>query len=163
MNIAQNALLVTRIWLSILAMRIVLLSALGALLLSPAVSGQQRYTAFADPTFPFFGLSVDASVGDTFRSNWVPRGVIVRLSDGFWALYDVDLVRLAAVWQGPFPRGVTIAQHSYQNTKKKAGGGQKAVPRIDGRVLHASGMYPGIHAGKITSQHRDPRLSLIHI
>ncbi len=156
-NIAQNTLLVTRIWLSMLAMRIVLLSALGALLLSPVVSGEQRYTAFADPTFPIFGLSVDASVGDTVRSNWVPRGVLVRLSKDFWALYDVDLVRLAAVWQGPFPRGVTIAQHSYQNTKKKAGGGQKAVPTIDGSVLHGSGMYPGIHAGKITSQRGDPR------
>ncbi len=157
-NIAQNPLLVRRIWLSILAMRIVLSAALGAFLLSQAVSGQQqRYTAFADPTFPFFGLSADASHGKKPRSNWVPRGVLVRLSDGFWALYDVDLVRLAAVWRGAFPRGVTIAQHSYQNTKKKAGGGQKAVPRIDGSVLHASGMSPGIHAGKITSQHRDPR------
>ena len=75
-NIAQNTLLVTRIWLSMLAMRIVLLSALGALLLSPVVSGEQRYTAFADPTFPIFGLSVDASVGDTVRSNWVPRGFV---------------------------------------------------------------------------------------
>lgn len=137
-------------------MRIVLLAVLGVLLQCPAFAGQ-RYTPFADPTFPFFGLSVDASPDNEPRSNWVPRGVVVRVSGEFWALYDVDLLRLAAVWRGGFPEGVTIAQHSYQNTKKKAGGGQKAVPRFAGKIVNSTAMYPGIYAGKISPQYKDPR------
>ncbi|MCP4849206.1 MAG: c-type cytochrome [Verrucomicrobiaceae bacterium] len=137
-------------------MRIALLFAFFALPASSAVAGQ-RYTSFADPTFPFFGLSVDASPGNAPRSNWVPRGVVVRVSEGFWALYDVDLIRLAAVWRGGFPQGVTIAQHSYQNTNKKAGGGQKSVPRFEGRILSSTGMYPGIYAGTLSPNQEDPR------
>ena len=144
------------IWRSFQPMRIVFLAVLFALLESSANAGQ-RYTSFADPTFPFFGLSVDASPGNAPRSNWVPRGVVVRVSEGFWALYDVDLVRLAAVWRGEFPQGVTIAQYSYQNTKKKADGGQKAVPRFEGMILNSTGMYPGIYAGRIDPHLGDPR------
>ncbi len=61
-----------------------------------------------------------------------------------WALYDVDLVRLAAVWRGPFPEGVVIAGYSYHNTKKKADGGQKAVPRVEGEPLFSTPMLPGM-------------------
>jgi len=125
--------------------------------LTLSAPAEQRYTPFADPTFPFFGLSVDASSEDAPGSNWVPRGVVVRVSEQLWALYDVDLVRLAAVWRGGFPQGVTIAQHSYQNTKKKAGGGQKAVPRFKGRLLNATGMYPGLYAEATGIQATDPR------
>ncbi len=128
-----------------------------SVVLTLAVSAAQRYTPFADPTFPFFGLSVDVSSGDEPRSNWVPRGVVVRVSEELWALYDVDLVRLAAVWRGGFPQGMTIAQHSYQNTKKKADGGQKAAPRFTGRLLNATGMYPGIYSGGTAIQTTDPR------
>ena len=77
-----------------------------SVVLTLAVSAAQRYTPFADPTFPFFGLSVDVSSGDEPRSNWVPRGVVVRVSEELWALYDVDLVRLAAVWRGGFPQNL---------------------------------------------------------
>jgi cytochrome c2 len=125
--------------------------------LTLSVPAEQRYTPFADPAFPFFGLSVDASSEDAPRSNWVPRGVVVRVSETLWALYDVDLVRLAAVWRGGFPQGVTIAQHSYQNTKKKAGAGQKAVPRFKGRLLNATGMYPGLYSGGTGIKATDPR------
>lgn len=137
-------------------MRITFSLVLSAVLTLSVLAGQ-RYTPFADPTFPFFGLTVDASAKDAPRSNWVPRGVVVRVSEGLWALYDVDLVRLAAVWRGEFPQGVTIAQHSYQDTRKKAGAGQKAVPRVKGRLLNATGMYPGLYSGGTGIQATDPR------
>ena len=41
--------------------------------------GDERYAPFADPTFPLFGLSADASPKDAPRSNGVPRDVVVRV------------------------------------------------------------------------------------
>ena len=121
------------------------------------VLAEDPYSPFADPTFSFFGISVDASPETEPRSNWVPRGVVVRVSEEVWALYDVDLVRLAAVWRGGFPEGITIAQFSYQNTKKKAAGGQKGVPRFEGSVVAATGMHPGLWVGSPTHRFEDLR------
>ncbi len=119
-------------------------------------AGEPPYAPFADPSFSFFGLSVDATPeGAEPRSNWVPRGVVVRVGDDVWALYDVDLVRLAAVWRGGFPEGATIAQLSYQNTNVKAGPGQKGVPRFEGELLFSTPMLPGVWTGERPTE--DPR------
>ena len=59
-------------------MRIPLALAFCTFPLSPGLGEEDGYAPFADPTFPFFGLSVDASPEPGTRSNWVPRGVLVR-------------------------------------------------------------------------------------
>lgn len=140
---------------SVIGWRTMRLFAAFLLITTLFAGAEERYAAFADPSFPFFGLSVDASPQAQPRSNWVPRGVVVRVAEDLWALYDVDLVRLAAVWKGSFPEGATIAQLSYQNTKVKAAGGQKAVPRFEGSLLSFTVMLPGLWQGEEPAT--DPR------
>ena len=118
-------------------------------------------TNFADwvePDFPFFSSILDArKAGASFPAdNLTPRGLVLNLGNGYWAGFDVDMLRVAAIWRG---KGVTpraLAPGSYNTPDRKTPGGQFPAPEPDGEVRLANGIYPGWQAGTRVSL-EDPR------
>jgi cytochrome c551/c552 len=111
-----------------------------------------------EPGFPFFSSVLDARrAGPEFPvGNLTPRALVLRVGRDHWVGFDLDLLRVAAIWRG---RGVTptaLAPGSYQKPDRKTPGGQNALPEPDGAVWLASGIYPGWQVGERPS-FDDPR------
>ena len=53
-----------------------------------------------EPNFPFFSTAVDArSMGAAdLKDNLTPRALVFPLGQDGWLAFDVDLLRVAAVW-----------------------------------------------------------------
>jgi len=129
----------------------------------PAAAPQQgadvaRWADWVEPDFPFFSSVLDAGrAGPGFASrNLTPRGLVLKVGSDQWAAFDVDLLRVAAVWRG---KGVTpkaLAPGSYHNPDRKTPGGQSPAPEPDGAVWLANGIYPGWQTGADLS-FDDPR------
>lgn len=123
-------------------------------------AGSQPLSNWADwveADFPFFSSVVDARrAGAAFPSeNLTPRGLVVRVGPDHWAAFDVDLLRVAAIWRG---KGVTpkaLAPGSYQHPDRKTPGGQSPLPEPDGQVWLANGIYAGWQSGQLSFD--DPR------
>ena len=113
---------------------------------------------WVEPDFPFFSSVVDARrAGAAFpKDNLTPRGLVIRLSRDVWAAFDVDLIRVAAIWRGKGVTPAALAPGSYHHPDKKTPGGQSALPEPDGTVWIANGIYPGWQAGEAVSL-TDPR------
>jgi mono/diheme cytochrome c family protein len=114
--------------------------------------------SWVESDFPFFSSIVDArKAGTGFpANNLTPRGVVVRVGSETWAAFDVDLLRISAIWRG---RGVTpaaLAPGSYNHPDRKTPGGQSPLPEPDGAVWAANGIYPGWQIGENVS-FVDPR------
>jgi mono/diheme cytochrome c family protein/glucose/arabinose dehydrogenase len=123
-------------------------------------AGQPEVTwgEWVEPDFPFFSSVVDARrAGAGFPStNLTPRGLVVRVGHDHWAAFDVDLLRVAAIWRG---KGVTpkaLAPGSYLHPDRKTPGGQSPLPEPDGEVWLANGIYPGWQSAAALSLD-DPR------
>lgn len=103
-----------------------------------------------DPDMPFFGLSMDfRDFGENpIKDNLVPRGIVLPLGDDVYACFDTDLLRIACVWQAepgePPIDYQSVATFSYENTKKKADGGQEKVSKPLGKPIMVTGLYPGL-------------------
>jgi mono/diheme cytochrome c family protein len=113
---------------------------------------------WVEPNFPFFSSVLDARhAGEAFPStNLTPRGLILNVGRDHWVAFDVDLLRIAAVWRG---RGVTakaLAPGSYHHPDRKTPGGQFPAPEPDGTVWMANGIYPGWQTSAHVLVH-DPR------
>ena len=73
------------------------------------------WAGFVEPGFPFFSSVLDArELGEGWPAdNLTPRGLILNLGHDCWACFDVDLLRVAAVWRGaavtPVQRSVASA------------------------------------------------------
>jgi glucose/arabinose dehydrogenase/cytochrome c551/c552 len=113
---------------------------------------------WVEPDFPFFSSVVDARrVGSGFPGdNLTPRGLIIHVSPDIWAAFDVDLLRVAAIWRGNGLTPVALAPGSYHHPDKKTPGGQSPLPEPDGTVWLANGIYPGWQLGENVSL-SDPR------
>ena len=115
-------------------------------------------TPWVEPDFPFFSSVVDArkAGGGFAANNLTPRGLVLRVAPETWATFDVDLLRVSAIWRG---RGVTpaaLAPGSYNRPDRKTPGGQSVLPEPDGAVWLANGIYPGWQIGERPS-FNDPR------
>jgi len=113
-------------------------------------SNSTPWADWVEPDFPFFSSILDASqVGDGFPSaNLTPRGLILNLGDDCWACFDTDLLRISAIWRG---KGVTpkaLAPGSYHPWGGKTQGGQSTLPKPDGEIWIANGIYPGWQSGE---------------
>ena len=100
--------------------------------------------------FPFFSSVLEIpQLGDTLPSiNRTPRGLVLNLGNDHWACFDTDLLRIAAIWRG---KGVTtdaLAPKSYHPFGRKTPGGQIPLPKPDGDVWIANGIYPGWQIGE---------------
>lgn len=117
-----------------------------------------RWADWIEPEFPFFSSVLDARrAGPGFPANNVtPRGLVVSLGQGYWIAFDVDLLRVAAVWRGNAVTPKALAPGSYHASDKKTQPGQSAAPEPDGTVWMANGIYPGWQSGARPS-FDDPR------
>ena len=102
-------------------------------------------TPWVEPDFPFFSSVVDArNAGAGFpANNLTPRGLVVRVGSDTWAAFDVDLLRISAIWRGKGVTPVALAPGSYNHPDRKTPGGQSTLPQPDGAVWLANGIYPG--------------------
>lgn len=123
-----------------------------------APASAPAWAEWVEPDFPFFSSVIDARrAGDGFPgANLTPRGVVMRIGPGQWAGFDVDLLRVAAVWRGRGVTPVALAPGSYTRPDRKTPGGQSPLPQPDGEVLVANGIYAGWQSGPRVSL-TDPR------
>ena len=113
-----------------------------------------RWQAWLEPDTRSFTSTVDAR--DGFKDNLVPRGLVLPLEDQHYACFDIDLLRVAALWRAdsaevPFDYA-GMAVYSYPDIRRKVMAGQKNLPRPIGPRLLESPRIPGVSIG-------DPRLS----
>jgi hypothetical protein len=99
------------------------------------------FADFVEPGFPFIVSTVDAGkLGSPFpERNLAVRCVILMLGNESYACFDTDLLRMAIAWRGDFVSLTTMAQISYQQPGNK----NNAIPRVLGRPIVATGIYPG--------------------
>jgi hypothetical protein len=114
---------------------------------------QQPFADFVEPGFPFIVSTVDAGkLGAAFpERNLAVRCVILMLGNDSYACFDTDLLRIAAAWRGGFVSLTTMAQISYQQPGNK----NNAIPRVLGKPILATGIYPGWTSAE--PDFRDPR------
>jgi hypothetical protein len=117
-----------------------LLVAAGAVAMS-AAAPEDPYAPFVEPGFPFIVSTVDAGrQGPAFpERNLAVRCVILMLGNDTYACFDTDLLRMAVAWRGEFVSLTTMAQISYQ----QAGNKNNQIPRVLGKPMLATGVYPG--------------------
>jgi hypothetical protein len=129
-------------------------------------SAGHKWAEWVEPDFPFFSSVLDArDVGETFpKDNLTPRGLILNLGNNLWACFDTDLLRIACIWQGeegkPPVTPEALAPGSYHIAGQKTKDGQDFLPKPNGKVLLANGIYPGWQVLKSASDKpsfMDPR------
>jgi mono/diheme cytochrome c family protein len=143
-----------------------LLALSGALALGAAEPKKARVRPPPDPNlppwveagFPFFSSVLDArQAGPGFpANNLTPRGIVLNLGQDCWVCFDPDLLRVAAVWQGPGVSDRALAPGSYHDFGRKTPGGQTPAPESQGRIWLANGIYPGWQDGERLAL-EDPR------
>ncbi|MGE3312900.1 MAG: DUF6797 domain-containing protein, partial [Limisphaerales bacterium] len=113
---------------------------------------------FVEPGFPFFSSVLDGrSLGNGLPAdNLTPRGLILNLGRGLWAAFDLDLLRVAAVWEGGAVTPVSMSQGSYHTPGRKTPEGQDDLPKPAGTIWFADGIHPGMQSGEDFSN-ADPR------
>ena len=126
--------------------------------LAKTEAAEPEFAHFLEPGFPFAEITVDGrDLGEGFpEDNLTPRGLVVRLAEDTYIAYDTDLCRVAVAWKGGFLTAESLATMSYQQPKKKKGGGQKVVPSVVGTPIFATGLYPGVQLGS-EPKFEDPR------
>ena len=110
---------------------------------------------FVEPEFPFITTTVDARGTAPFmpKQNVAVRGLALHLGNGAYASFDPDLLRMSAGWTGDFVSMSTMAQVSYDQPNNKS----NDIPRVLGRPLFGTGLYPGWAAGDPSFQDPRPR------
>ena len=104
-----------------------------------------KWGDWVEPDFPFFSSVIDAGrAGGGFPArNLTPRGLVLKLGRDHWLGFDVDLLRVAAIWRGSGMTPKALAPGSYHQPDRKTPGGQTALPEPAGNVWLANGIYPG--------------------
>ena len=121
--------------------------------LGAAARSDNPFADFVEPGFPFIVSTVDAGkLGAAFpERNLAVRCVLLMLGNDSYACFDTDLLRIAAAWRGDFVSMTTMAQISYQ----QAGNKNNQIPRVLGKPVVATGLYPGWTSTE--PDFRDPR------
>lgn len=126
-----------------------------------AIAGDD-FGDFVEKDFPFFSSTLDCrDLGEGFpKDNLTPRGLILNLGHNLWACFDIDLLRIACIWEGeqgesPITMNA-LAPGSYHVAGQKTKDGQEVLPKPIGRVWLANGIYPGWQVGDKQS-FEDPR------
>ena len=126
-----------------------------------AIAGDD-FGDFVEKDFPFFSSTLDCrDLGEGFpKDNLTPRGLILNLGHNVWACFDIDLLRIACIWEGePGHPPITmnaLAPGSYHVAGQKTKDGQEVLPKPIGKVWLANGIYPGWQVGE-TPSFEDPR------
>src|SRR6266568_1389061 len=123
-----------------------------------AAPGPPAWADFVETKFPFFSSVLDArKLGDGLPAdNLTPRGIILNLGNDCWACFDIDLLRMSAVWTGQGVSAVSMSEVSYHSAGVKAIEGQANLTQLIGTPWLANGIYPGWQASEQFSL-TDPR------
>lgn len=116
----------------------------------------QPWGAWVEPDFPFFSSILDARRAGVGENNLTPRGLVLNLGHQCWACFDLDLLRVSAVWTGPGVSNKALAPGSYHDPGRKTLGGQFPAPQPDGKLWMGNGIFPGWQTGERVSR-EDPR------
>lgn len=115
---------------------------------------------FFEPDHPFFQSQVEVSpppAGELVGGNFVVRGILLPLGTGHAAVFDQELLRIAAIWEVPAGQPLvtlmTMPQISYESPRRKAA---SAHPRPTGRIVLTTGMHPGA-GDSVEDLFNDPR------
>ena len=110
-----------------------------------AYAGQYQWGDWVEKDFPFFSSVLDCrDIGEEFpKDNLTPRGLILNLGHDLWACFDTDLLRIACIWQGKGVTPAALAPGSNHMAGQKTKDGQDSLPKPDGKVWLANGIYPG--------------------
>lgn len=116
---------------------------------------------WVEKDFPHFSSVLDARDLPGFpKDNLTPRGLILNLGNNLWACFDTDLLRIAAIWEAeagkPPVTPEALAPGSYHLAGQKTKDGQDFLPKPNGKVWLANGIYPGWQVGNNPSL-ADPR------
>ncbi len=114
------------------------------------------WTEWIEQDAPFISCVVDAR-NETIKNNLTPRALLLPLGQDTFLAYDVDLLRVAAVWTAkdqPLTRN-NMAVNSYPYGGKKVSMGQATLPKPNGDIWFQNGIYPGASIG--TPSFVDPR------
>ncbi len=110
-------------------------------------SNPPEHSPFIEANFPFFSsvLDVRHAQGTNAPNNLTPRGLILNLGHECWAGFDLDLLRVAALWKGKGVTPVAMSQGSYHQASAavKAPDGQRTLPKPEGELWLVNGIYPG--------------------
>ena len=132
--------------------------------LAPAAQGQTKqdpgksnaqswpWREFIETDFPFFSTTFDgtAKSADGLEENLVPRAMVFPLADDCFLAYDIDLLRVAAVWTAgevPFDNA-NLAVNSYPYELKKVAPGTDSLPQPNGEIWFRNGLYAGVGTGE---------------
>jgi len=124
---------------------------------------ESPFASFVEKEFPFFSQTLDARhlEGNWPGNNLTPRGIILKLGQGYFACFDTDLLRIALVWKenkdGEYLTMTGMAPGSYRLPNRKAPAGQESLPRPIGTPLAATGIYPGWYVGDKKPDLKDHR------
>ena len=108
-----------------------------------------KWADWVEADFPFFSTVLDArDLGEQApQNNLTPRGIVLNLGNDLWACFDVDLLRIACIWEGkegePPITLNALAPGSYEIAGQKTKDGQENLPKIIGTPWVANGIYPG--------------------
>ena len=127
-------------------------------LLAARLDAADPWASWVEADFPFFSSSLDlrATAPNAIPWNITPRGIVLNLGHDCRACFDIDLLRVSAIWIG---KGVTpdaLTQLSYQDKPLKTLTGQGGLPKPDGNIWLTNGVYPGWQIGEKISL-EDPR------
>ncbi len=117
---------------------------------------------FIESDFPFFSTTLDArsKIGGPGDNDLVPRTMVFPLEGDCFLAYDIDLLRVVAVWTAgelPFVNA-NMAVNSYPYKFNKVGPGTDALPQPKGEIWFRNGIYVGVGTG--SPQIVDPRPEL---
>ncbi|MEA3209716.1 MAG: hypothetical protein QOE70_2773 [Chthoniobacter sp.] len=124
-----------------------------------AENARPQWADWVEPSFPFFSSVLDArDIDGAPKDNLTPRGLVLPLGNGCWACFDVDLLRVAAVWRGEGVTPRAMAPGSYHSAGTKTLEGQRDLPKPDGAIWLANGLYPGVQTGNqpVLTDPREP-------
>ena len=107
---------------------------------------------FIEPNFPFFSTTLDANakLDNSGEKDLVPRTLVFPLDGDCFLAYDIDLLRVVAVWTAdelPFINA-NMAVNSYPYNFNKVGPGTDALPQPSGEIWLRNGIYAGVGTGK---------------
>lgn len=99
--------------------------------------------------FPFLGTVIDARRAGTIvaTNNLTARGLALNLGHNIWFGFDLDLLRMAAVWRGDGVSPRSMSHISYHQFGAKIPEGENDLPIPQGEVLLVNGIYPGWQSG----------------
>lgn len=122
------------------------------------LAAESPWADWIEPNFPFFSSVVDARKLQAKgpENNLTPRGLVLNLGHDCWVCFDVDLLRVAVIWNGRGLSPKALATGSYHNPTQSTPGGQTPAPQPEGKIWLANGIYPGWQTG-VRPTYNDPR------